>query len=277
MAEAEDRLIIEIHPGEEPVELEALSRSFAALANIYERHYRQGGEGAPKLFITRLETGSVIAEIAPFAEVFGQALTFASHSVTVADFTNRLVSGIRAFIDPKSKPPSGLAPTREDTAQFQEFLKPLTGRNAARLGIKRAVYQVSDGERSVMAQYDFDESEINKAALNMARMLESHAEPTRAGSVPHNEVMLFFDSASRGPGRESGRTKDYGVVPEVSDKPLPVYFRTGVDGNLKDVMVRSDTNPLLDVAYVVDLHAQMVDGEPKGYIVTHVHRTTPMG
>jgi hypothetical protein len=272
----DDRLIIAIHPGDEPVELEALSKSFAALANIYERHYRQAGEGAPKLFVTRLETGSVIAEIAPYAEVFGQALSFASHSTTVADFTQRLVAGIRAFINPSERPPSALAPTREDTAQFREFLKPLIGRSAAKLGISRATFQASDGDRTVVAEYVFDEGEINKAAHNMARALEDHSTPPSTGSVPHQEVMLFFDSASRGPGRESGRTKDYGVVPEVSDRPLPVYFRSGIDGNLKDVMVRSDANPLLDVAYVVDLHVQMIAGEPKGYIVTHVHRSTPL-
>ena len=50
------------------------------------------------------------------------------------------------------------------------------------------------------------------------------------------EIMLFFHQASRGPGEEEGRTSDKGVVPEVTEKPLPVYFREGIQ-DLKDRMV----------------------------------------
>lgn len=42
-----DRIVIELYPGE-PVELGDLSHSFAALARMYERHYRQVGEEAPR-------------------------------------------------------------------------------------------------------------------------------------------------------------------------------------------------------------------------------------
>lgn len=41
-----DRIVIELYPGD-PIELGDLSSSFAALARMYERHYRQDGETAP--------------------------------------------------------------------------------------------------------------------------------------------------------------------------------------------------------------------------------------
>ena len=39
-------------------------------------------------------------------------------------------------------------------------------------------------------------------------------------------------------------------------------------------MVRGDINPLNNTS-VVDVHVQFVDGEPKGYIVTDVHKVIP--
>jgi len=86
--------------------------------------------------------------------------------------------------------------------------------------------------------------------------------------------MLFFEQASRKPGKEAGRTGDRGVVPDVSDKPLPVYFRKSFQ-NLKERMVKGEVNPLTN-AFVVDVHVQTVEGEPKGYIVTEVHDVVPM-
>jgi hypothetical protein len=90
-----------------------------------------------------------------------------------------------------------------------------------------------------------------------------------------SEVMLFFDQASRAPGKEQGRTSDKAVVPEVSDKPLPVYFRKSIN-NLKDRMVRGDENPITN-AFVVDVHVQRVNGEAKGYVVTEVHKIIMSG
>ncbi|TIY07574.1 MAG: hypothetical protein E5V18_09560, partial [Mesorhizobium sp.] len=99
-----DRIVIELYPGE-PVELGDLSASFSALARMYERHYRQTGEEAPKLRVTKLQTGSVLMEIAPYAVMMGQAVALMDNGVVVADFTNRLWRGIKAFSSPATDTP----------------------------------------------------------------------------------------------------------------------------------------------------------------------------
>lgn len=90
-----DCIIVELHPGQ-PVELGDLSVSFAALARIYERHYRRENEAAPKLYVTKLETGSVLMEIAPYGLLLG-TIAVLDGGIIVADFTNRLWRGIKAF------------------------------------------------------------------------------------------------------------------------------------------------------------------------------------
>ena len=130
-----------------------------------------------------------------------------------------------------------------------------------------------DGERSTVLEYTFDETEINRAVVNLDDAL-ANKHQISPNTVPlpttnFSEVMLFFDQASRQPGKERGRTGDKGIIPDISDKPLPVYFRKSFQ-NLKDQMVRGEVNPLR-CAFVVDVHAQIVDGDPKGYIVTEIH------
>lgn len=105
-----DRLVLRLDPGG-PVELSGLTESFAALARMYGRHYRagSGADVAPRLFITRLETGSIVAEIAPYAVIMGALVTTAGGANTVGEFARRLSYGIKAFSDPltaRAAPPS---------------------------------------------------------------------------------------------------------------------------------------------------------------------------
>jgi len=276
LTEAGDRLVLYLDPGG-PIELTELTDSFAALARIYARHYRadEAIETAPKLYVTKLSSGSVIAEVAPYALLVGQAYMAMDHTVTIADFAGRLNRALRAFSgmdSPASLPP----PPREDAADLREFVKPLTGRARAQLGISHARYHERDGEREVMVEYSFDEAAINRAALNMDRALEAQPDKPSTATRPLAEVLLYFDVASRAAGREKGRTHDRAVVPEVSDKPLPTYFRKGVSGDPKDAIRRDGANPIANTGYIVDVLVQVIEDDPKMYIVTHVHEAVPL-
>ena len=269
-----DRIVVELNPGR-PIELGDLSASFAALARMYGRHYRREGEDAPRLYVTKLETGSVLLEIAPYSLLLG-AIAVMDGGVIVADFTNRLWRGIKAFSAGPEETPRVEPPSNDDARDIREFTKPLLGVNGASLGVKHAKYEKDDGEKKIVVEYSFDENELNRAAINIDKTLL--IEPPAADDDEPNtkikrEVMLFLDQANRGPGKERGRTGDKGVIPEISEKPLPVYFRKSSQ-NLKGQMTK-DVNPLTST-FVVDVHVQrLADGAPKGYIVTDVHEAMP--
>lgn len=275
-----DRVVIYLDPGQ-PIELGNLSESFAALARMYERHYRKDGDNAPKLYVTRLETGSVVMEIAPYLPLFGQVVVAADTTIILADFTNRLWRGIKAFSGAPSDVPRIEPPPIDDARDIKEFVKPLLGKKGAELGITHARYEKTDGERSTVVEYKFQEDELNRAAINIGEALENpsmlgnegiiDALPS-AGEHIMREAMLFMDQANRHPGKEKGRTGDRGVIPSISDKALPVYFRKSFQ-DLKGHMIR-DVNPLTST-FVVDVHVQNVNGEPKGYVITDVHQAIP--
>jgi hypothetical protein len=180
--ESADRIVIVLDPGG-PIELDGLSESFASLARYYERYYRPTPEAdtAPKLFVTLLSTGSILLEIAPYVMLFGQAFIGMGGAVTVADFTNRLSHALRAFADPQAQiahHPSAIPPpSRDDAADLREFIRPLTGKRGAALGIRHARFRASDGGREMIAEFAFDETEINRAAANIERVLSAEPPP----------------------------------------------------------------------------------------------------
>jgi hypothetical protein len=277
LEDSEDRMIIRLDPGG-PIDLEGLGASFAALARYYGRHYHGPAtepDAAPRLFISRLENGSIVAEIVPYIVMMGHAVPFMQQAMVIADFTKRIAKVIRAYSG-EGDPDVG-KPSRDDAQDIREFIRPLTGRRGAGLQISHARYEHRDGKKETVIEYSFEETELNRAALTIDAELATPMllPPVNKSPAvkPFSEVMLFFQQASRAAGKSEGRTADKAIVPAVSAKPLPVYFQK--DADLKDQMVRGQTNPLTDTTFVVDVDVQMVDGEPKGYLVTQVHRVIP--
>lgn len=289
--ESSDRMVVKLDPGA-PIELTDLTGSFAALARIYERHYRptRTHDDAPKLYVTRLESGSVIAEIVPYVQILGAMVATMDGGITISDFTRRLWAGIKTFSNPDSLPegakPPIHTPSSEDASDIREFMKPLAGKKGAVLSIKHARIEHVDGDRHTVAEYTFDEVEINRASINIDQALsagvivpqiaiqEATDEDTdkEIGGHITKEVMLFIEQASRKPGKERGRTGDRGIIPDISAKSLPVYFRKSFQ-NLKDQMIKGAINPLTNYAFVVDVHVQRLKGKPKAYMITNIHDT----
>jgi hypothetical protein len=242
--------------------------------------------------VTQLESGSIVAEIAPYAMIAGALVTTMGGANTIGDFVRRLSAGIGAFSDP-SKIRTDLQtetkgvvplPSRDDAADIRAFVQPLTGKAGASLNIKHARLEMHSGDRHTLVEYSFDENELNRATVNIDKALSRGddvvelAEPPEAsGESILREAMLFFEQASRKPGKERGRTADRGIVPDVSLKSLPVYFRKSIQ-SLKDQMIRGQVNPLTNNAFIVDVYVHRDDAQkPTAYIMTDLHRIIPLG
>ena len=295
-------MVVTLDPGG-PIEIGELTQSFSALVRYYERHYRPvtPKQPFPKLFITRVNSGSVIAEIVPYAQILsGLLLATAETSVVIGDFVHKLWSGIKAFCDLDATKKEEDQPTKQDAADILAFLKPLIGRIDGSIGLEHARYEKHDGHRKTVIEYQFDQNAINRIAVNIDRALAGdiqlfadnsyqapnlEREPIVGEEITQHaqtqlqpfpkEVVFLFEQASRKPGKDKGRTADKGVISEISDKTLPVYFRKSFQ-DLKEKMIRGEVNPLNN-AFVVDVCvARTSDGEPKSYTITEVHSIMPI-
>jgi hypothetical protein len=275
--DSEDRMIIRLDPGG-PIDLEGLGTSFAALARFYARHHgaTKDPDTTPRLFISKIENGSVLAEIVPYIVMMGQAVPYMQQATVVANFADRVAKAIRAFSG-DAPAVAASVPSQDDARDIREFVRPLVNRRGSELQITHARYERRDGPKETIVEYRFDEADLNRVALTIDAQLKvsdlADVAEDPPSVRPAVEAMLFFQQASRSAGKASGRTGDKAIVPSISEKPLPVYFQK--DAGLKEQMVGGETNPLTNTTFVVDLDVQMIDGEPKGYLVTHIHRVIP--
>ena len=270
---SDEHIVIYLDPGG-PIELDEFQESLAALARIYRRQHGQEGTEAPqaKLYVTRIVSGSIELEIVPLLALLGMPISFMDSVNTVREFSQWVGTKLRAVAD-ATLPAGGL--TREEGKDLEAFVRPLTGRKGANLKVTHAKFRRKEkgpkSTREIVAEYRFDESEINRAAVNLTKVVEADAEKVasrRTRTV--REVLMAFQQADKSSGKERGRTGDRVVISDVTDKPLPVYFPSEA-ATIKRRILEQTENPFTK-GYIVDAVVQYAgDDTPKIYSVIDLH------
>lgn len=261
----------------EVIPLSDLADSFSALDRLFAKQSKTGA----RLAVAEIRKGSIVAVLAPYVPIMGQAVSMMSSAMEVTDFVKRVRDGLSAFAGHTGPAPS--APTishAPEAAELAEIVKPLAGRNG-KLGVAHIKYRSQTGDRIVEVEATFKSSEIDRIALNAARAAEEELlapPPPLPGVEPTptllRKVALTLQQTNTGPAKERGKTSDRAVVEAVSLKPLPVYFaKTLVD--LKQKMIGRAANPFRQ-PFRVDVLVTYEDGEPKFYTVIDVHGASRM-
>jgi len=275
----EDRAIIYFN-GDGPVALEDMTESFAALARIYKRNFESSaGETNPKLYVSRLKTGSIEAEIVPMLLLMGAAVPYMDGAIIIRDFTRWVGMHVKAFagIDPPDSPVGSLTVSHEDAADLKAFLRPISGKYGAQLGVSHARLATKTGDREMIAEYHFDEGAINRASVNIDKHIVVAEEVPELSCVApeqqktRNEVLMVWHQTNKEPGKEKGRSGDKAVIASVIDKPLTVYFPKQTN-DLKRRMTQDEPFPF-SKGYIVDVNIDFVEGEPKLYHILDMHST----
>ena len=256
----DDRIIIH-YGAKEAIDLEELSASFSAVARQHRKVWRaQGRKGSPsdvRLFVTKVDSGSIEIEIAAALFILQQLYTAADYTLVFDSLTQRLKSFLGYFARGEVRP-TDLTPS--DTSDLGHFIRPLTGRSGASLRVRRARYRSRSNDVEVIAEYEFDEPELENAERNIAKELEGTKELT---SETHRNVLMYWHQTNKDEAREKGKTGDLAVIPIISHDPVPVLFPSE-NAFLKGDMMDTENNPFL-MAFYVDVSVQYVDGEPTAY------------
>ena len=267
----EDRIIIH-YGAKDAIDLEQLSASFSAIARQHRKVWRsQGRKGTPsdvRLYVTKVESGSVEIELAAALFILQQLYTAADYALVFDSLTQRLKSFLGYFARGESRPPE-LTPS--DTSDLGNFIRPLTGRSGASLRVRRARFRSQSDDREVIAEYEFDEPELERAGRNIAKELEGNKELT---SGTHRNVLMYWHQTNKDEAREKGKTGDLAVIPTVSHDPLPVLFPSE-KASLKREMTDTEKNPFL-MAFYVDVSVQYADGEATAYGLLELRNSVPL-
>lgn len=272
----DEHIVIYMDPGG-PIELDEFQESLAALGRIYRRQHGVEGEDGPqtKLYVTRIISGSVELEIVPLLALLGMPISFMDSINTIREFSKWVGTHLMAAAD-SAIATGAVGLNREEAKDLQAFVRPLTGRRDANLRVTHARFRRKEksakAEREIVVEYKFDESEINRAAINLRKVtdddLREDNSPVRTRTV--REVLMAFQQADKSPGKERGRTGDRVVISDVTDKPLPVYFPQEAAAIKRRILEQTE-NPFAK-GYIVDAVVHFVgDDTPKMYSVIELH------
>lgn len=268
---------------EGPIPLKQLSEAFIGLEDMFQHRLRtKFPDLKGYLAVNRVSEGSQIYQIVAMAG--GIALPYAAtvydamvKTVAVADFADRLIKGARWLtdvFDREKEPKEPLA--KQELDGINDLLKAIAGKRGAGLGVRKLRLRTKTRDSEVELQLEMGQDDVNSAAIHsdrIAKEIPALPDLVTDGSKQFNEVVLEFEQANVGPGKEAGRTGDKGIIREISAKPCPVYFRAAIQ-ELKEQMMRGDENPF-GMLYVVSVNATMRKGEPMAYTITDIHTKMP--
>ncbi len=261
-----------VFEGEGPWELYELVRAFEGLAVAFretlERHGFDRREARNvRLLVTRIESGSIIANILPGIELLGSMLPMMEHTNVVADFATRIRDVLLYFTGSMVSAPDDV--TVRELRAIGDIVRPVARRADGAFELR---YERPDGPK---VEFRFDGPELARAELRMDEARERLAAESRETPQRLERVLLYLHQASRDEGQPPGRrTGDRGVIEEVTTKPLPVHFAPEA-GQLKDEMVGREENPFR-LGFVVDADVQTRGGKPALYVVRRIHEVIPL-
>ncbi len=273
---SDDRLIFKLE-ADGLFDLDEIGAGFTALAHQFRRYLIERGvkpDDVPsKLLVTDLKSGSIELEVAAhMVAAYPAIFPFIYHGVIWTEFFERIAHAMHYLTGGTSKRPDNF--DLVDASDFNAFLSAVMGKKSAKLGVKRAVFRKTEGDRQITASLEFDDKALSTAGMTLARELSASPTPSvpKSASITteRNAPFIWFRT-DREKGRPAGQTSDRGIVAKISEKPLPVYFASEVD-SLKDQMTKIKSNPF-DLIYVVDVAVEHGErGEPKAYTILNIHK-----
>jgi len=96
---------------------------------------------------------------------------------------------------------------------------------------------------------------------------------TRQSQARFTQKSIFLGTGEPRTWQRYGRTGVRGVIPDNSDKVVPVYFRKGIQG-LREKMLHGDQNPF-EIVFVVTVHVTRLGGDVQAYTVADIHDSFP--
>jgi hypothetical protein len=256
-----------------PIELDALGECFIALSRAFDRHTHEHFPAEPrpqvKLYVTRVEQGSIIATIVPYLVMLAEPIAWMSATNTIKSFSTNFIALLKRYAGDEK---STVAASIDDSKLLQQFLKPLTGRKHAELGITHARYESKDGTKEIIVEYRMLSPELNIAASNAAKIIETEeaSKLTTSKHIMKNEVRMRLFQTNDQPGKEKGRTGDRAIVPDISDRDLPLYFPQQSNEYKRQILERTE-NPF-QKNYIVDVNVEYDGDIPKMYRLIHIHQ-----
>lgn len=242
---------------ERPVQLVDLTMALLGVGQQYQRFIEaetnEQHQIGSELFIKEVRSGSIIVEliaqvapVVPLLWVGGSLKEWLEYAKSTVEWlTGKLNDPPKEF-------------TKQDLKQWNNILEPVAKDHGSQMN-----FSVSDG--GVVNQYFINSVQANAAQNMITRELEKLEEPD--DHVERKRVMTWHQTRFV----ENAPTGDRAVIESISKSPVKVLFENNA---VKNAMLHGDSRfgkPWHELAYIVDVKVQTINGVPKAYTVLDFH------
>lgn len=271
------RLHFNVH---EPVELVEMTLAFQGLGYEYQSFLKSQYANSDskiktaevKLYITRIESNCILAELAPALPLLGVIAPVFSDVNTVHDFVKNTATAIQWLIGigkERTISPEDIPYNKRRIGHIRDVVRLVAKNRDASLGLSAIRYEESTGEDRAILEMKFSDTECRSAEDGATRALA--ALDLREKADKEKVLMYFYQTNIEDP-KTDGRTGDKAVISSISPDPLRVYIIPEVDQQkVRYVLDDKSSNPL-HTGFVVDVNVENDrNGRPKIYRVVRVH------
>ena len=267
-----------------PVELVQLTLALQAMARDYRRYANDtiresGGKVSDddiKLYVTKVETGSIIAELGSAASVMGAFVPLLPVSPLFAgyvQFFGEAVSYFASLARRTGLKASDITATKSAAQAIADIMAVPASLVGSKFKLSAKIAGKDADGSQIVAQISLtseEAAEAQRGALIAQKVLDYR------GDADHQNVLLYFERTSTKGAKSDGRTDDKAVINSISPKALPVHFASALDAaRVNDMKADPHQNPFKS-AFRVDVNVETDRNQvPRFYRVVHIHEVIP--
>lgn len=263
-----------------PIELVQLTLALQSMARDYRRYANDavrdsGGKVSDddiKLYVTKVETGSIVAELGSAASVMGAFVPLLPVSPLFAGYVQFFAESVSYFTSLARR--TGLkASDITATKAAAQAIADIMAVPASIVGSKFKLSARVAGKNADGAEFaaeivltSEEAAEAQRGALIAQKVLDYR------GDADHENVLLYFERTSTKGAKSDGRTDDKAVINSISPKALPVHFASALDAaRINDMKADPRQNPF-KAGFRVDVNVETDRNQiPRFYRVVHIH------
>lgn len=271
------RLHFNVH---DPIELVEMTLAFQGLGHEYQSYLKSRfAESEPKsnaaevkLYITRIESNCILAELAPALPMLGAITPVLADVNTVHDFVQNTAKAINWLIGIAKK--KGITPdeipySKRRITNLRDVVRLVAKNHNSSLGLAAIKFEETTGQDHAVLEMSFNDSECHRAEQGAALALT--ALDVREKADKEKVLMYFYQTNIEDP-KAGGRTGDKAVISSVSQEPLSVYIIPETDQQKVRYVLDDKSHNPLHTGFVVDVNIENDrQGRPRIYRVVRVH------
>ena len=244
-----------------PLELTELTKSLISLSNQYNRHSELNGysesERKAKLYIKKIETGSVLLDLIEFGSA--NVIPFVESNNTIIGFAQFLKSSVSYFLNSKGEEPQL---STQDCKELSQIVQPVARDNGSQLNVNVTV------NGNVNNYVSLDSTQSN-ALQNILKQEIKEKQELKNGDVFENALMVFSQTKNKISSKGGNKVVVDDILP---NRAINVFIP---DKKTKKQMIKGDDNPN-NFSFQVDIKVKTANGKISAYEILKFHDKFPL-